>query len=631
MSFFTDFINSLSLFTIIYLFLQIGIFVGLLFWYYTTKSVERKTLKNVRKAIEQKIKKGEGLTNYSLNEVFKNQNKKSNYVKQWNRYYSRISEKAVDEKIKVEPYFGMEALHFAIGERGILDLGSGVHTSLGVLGTFVGLTFGLSGLDSLDPEALRGGIEDLLSGMTTAFLTSVLGVILSIIWIFIDRKITMGLENSIDWHANELSLLLNADDEEIFLNRLEKISAQQSEQLTTLLTDALEKTFNPFFNTLQSNNQQITNGFTKMEAQLTTQNELTQQQIEVTRNQSSDLSEKLAKSLAADTQSVIEDFVGVLEHSKDMQENMVASVAQITTRFEEASLQQDYLLSRTNEMMQSYSTLSDGMEKSYQSYEKTSTELADLSVVLKEVQQLSNTQMPIQQEMLVRSAEFVESSNGLVEQFSKFGQDIQTSQDQMLEQLVDKTTVITERFESLANKLDVSANSYLKANETNLTLLEKTEQTVETLSPVVDNMAGTAESLHSTVGYLETLQERQAELIPHLQKWNEDVLTYLKDFVGLSEKQMSEISAQLSNSKAQWESSAQTFEKIRKELDRSMNSFSREIEKGLTTTFQEFDKELTTAVHHFKSLSGTYIESQENLTEAMNQTVDQLVLVRGRD
>ncbi|MEG0384234.1 MAG: MotA/TolQ/ExbB proton channel family protein [Solibacillus sp.] len=627
----TGFIEGLSTFTIFYVAVQIAIFSGLLIWYILSKKTEQESLNYIRKAIEQKNENGEALTNYSLNELFKQQNQKSKYVQQWNRYYSRISEKEADEKIKVAPYFGMGALHFAIGERGILEVGGGVHTSLGVLGTFIGLTFGLSGLDTLDPEQLRGGIENLISGMTTAFVTSVFGVILSLIWIFIDRKITMKLEDEIDWHANELSLLLNADDEEIFLNRLEKISAQQAEQMTTLLTDALEKAFTPFMQTMQSNNESIVTGFTKMESQLTSQNELTQQQIELAKHQSSDLSEKLVQSLTSDTKDVIEEFVNVLNHSKTMQENMVNSVGQITTRFEQASEHQEQLFERTEQMIQSYAVLSEGMEKSQNSYEKTSEELSALSVSLKEVQQLSNAQLPLQQEILSRSSEFVESSNNLVTQFSTFGQQLKASQDTMLEQLMQKTELISTRFEALASELTQSANAYLQANNSNLQLLAKTEQTVEQLSPVVGYMEGTAEALNNTMGQLELLQERQAELVPHLQEWNEDVLTYLKDFVGLSEKQMEEISSQISYSKSQWESTATTFEDTRKQLATAMDSFSIGIEKGLTTTFQEFESELTQVVQHFKSLSGTYLESQENLTEAMNQTVEQLAFVRGRE
>ena len=631
MDFIKEFVSGLSAFTIIYLVFQIAVFVGLWNWNKRNKAIENQTLDNVRKEVEKKRMNGEELTNYSLNEIFSQQSQESKYVQQWKRYYDRISEKNADEKIKVEPYFGMEALHFAIGERQILELGGGVHTSLGVLGTFIGLTFGLSGLDSLDPEKLRSGIEGLIGGMTTAFLTSVLGVILSLVWIFIDRYITMDLEGKIDWHANQLSLLLNADDEEIFLNRLEKISAQQAEQMTTLLTDALEKAFTPFVQTLQVNNDQLSSGFSKMESQLTAQNDLTQQHLELTKTQNAELSEKLVESLTADTKEVISEFIGILNHSKNLQEDMIGSVSQMTGRFEIASAQQEKLVERTDKMMQSYAVLTEGMEKSQASYEKASQELSELSSSLKEVQQLSNEQIPVQQEILQRSSQFVESSNKLVDQFSQFGQQMQVAQDTMLEQLMKKTELISDRFEGLAKELTQSADSYLQANTTNLQLLTKTEQTVEQLNPVVEHMEGTAEALNNTMTQIELLQERQAELIPHLQQWNEEVLTYLKDFVGLSEKQIEEITNQVSYSKSQWESTARHFDDTRRQLATAMDSFSLGIEKGLTTTFQEFETELTKVVQHFKSLSGTYLESQENLSEAMQHTVEQLAFVRGNE
>lgn len=54
----------------------------------------------------------------------------------------------------------------------------GIFTGLGILGTFVGLIFGLQGVDitSNDIEILKFGIENLLLGVETAFLTSLFGI-----------------------------------------------------------------------------------------------------------------------------------------------------------------------------------------------------------------------------------------------------------------------------------------------------------------------------------------------------------------------------------------------------------------------------------------------------------------------
>ncbi len=111
-----------------------------------------------------------------------------------------------------------------LGYRSILDSGAGTSVSLGVLGTFIGLSVGLADLNVGDTDALRTGIDGLLSGMKVAFYTSVFGVLLSLLWTFYDKGISSRLESHIDWHAEKLDFLLNTDDEELFLNRLEKIS-----------------------------------------------------------------------------------------------------------------------------------------------------------------------------------------------------------------------------------------------------------------------------------------------------------------------------------------------------------------------------------------------------------------------
>lgn len=57
-------------------------------------------------------------------------------------------------------------------------------TAIGVLGTFLGLTIGLSGLDfsdSTDVDSLRQGINQLIEGASVAFFTSIAGVFASLV------------------------------------------------------------------------------------------------------------------------------------------------------------------------------------------------------------------------------------------------------------------------------------------------------------------------------------------------------------------------------------------------------------------------------------------------------------------
>ena len=56
----------------------------------------------------------------------------------------------------------------------------GIFTGVGLLGTFLGLTVGLTNIDFNNIETMKSGIEGLLKGTTTAFWTSVVGLIFAL-------------------------------------------------------------------------------------------------------------------------------------------------------------------------------------------------------------------------------------------------------------------------------------------------------------------------------------------------------------------------------------------------------------------------------------------------------------------
>ena len=66
--------------------------------------------------------------------------------------------------------------------RGAVIQVAGILTALGLLGTFMGLVTGISSVTFTSAEATMESIENLLAGISTAFYTSIAGVILSIMF-----------------------------------------------------------------------------------------------------------------------------------------------------------------------------------------------------------------------------------------------------------------------------------------------------------------------------------------------------------------------------------------------------------------------------------------------------------------
>ena len=87
----------------------------------------------------------------------------------------------------VEDYINDDTVTHGPGNAGLAELIPNLLTSLGILGTFMGLSRGLSSLNFADSAQLVQGIPDLLGGMRFAFGTSVAGISCSIIFNMLNR------------------------------------------------------------------------------------------------------------------------------------------------------------------------------------------------------------------------------------------------------------------------------------------------------------------------------------------------------------------------------------------------------------------------------------------------------------
>ncbi|MBQ9210800.1 MAG: hypothetical protein IJ153_03790 [Clostridia bacterium] len=87
----------------------------------------------------------------------------------------------------VEDYINDDTVTHSHGNATLAELIPNLLTSLGILGTFMGLSRGLSSLNFADASQLISGIPNLLSGMRFAFGTSVAGISCSLAFNMLNR------------------------------------------------------------------------------------------------------------------------------------------------------------------------------------------------------------------------------------------------------------------------------------------------------------------------------------------------------------------------------------------------------------------------------------------------------------
>ena len=95
---------------------------------------------------------------------------------------------------------------------------------IGILGTFVGLTYGISNFQTGSTEEIKSSIQDLLSGMGTAFVSSIYGMLLSLVFTFFEKVQLNSLHNSIHslcYNLDKKFKISKEDERTIELNRQE--------------------------------------------------------------------------------------------------------------------------------------------------------------------------------------------------------------------------------------------------------------------------------------------------------------------------------------------------------------------------------------------------------------------------
>lgn len=137
----------------------------------------------------------------------------------------------------------------------MLDTASGTLVGLGLLGTFLGLTLGVKGIDLSTSENIQDGIQNLLGGMGTAFLTSLAGMGCSLVYTSIDKKLRNILNRN-------LTTLTESLDEKYYIDDIELQNLNQKQLMNTL------------YNSLKSDMEQLSRSLiTEITAKLSYSNE----------------------------------------------------------------------------------------------------------------------------------------------------------------------------------------------------------------------------------------------------------------------------------------------------------------------------------------------------------------------
>lgn len=156
----------------------------------------------------------------------------------------RLKKESDDFKCDISGYISKELIDANI-KKYIWSLIPGTLTGLGILGTFIGLSFGLKSFNTGNAEEIEKSIAPLMAGIKVAFHTSIYGMVLSLFFNFIYKgqldEVYRALEDF--WECYECYVVGNAenDNSSKLQSILNGIPGQVAEKFSEVVSPVFER------------------------------------------------------------------------------------------------------------------------------------------------------------------------------------------------------------------------------------------------------------------------------------------------------------------------------------------------------------------------------------------------------
>ena len=153
----------------------------------------------------------------------------------------------------IEEFINEDELDIHVHKK-LLEMVPDIFTSLGILGTFLGLVWGLRDFQPTDYSAMTSSVASLVEGIKVAFLTSIYGISFSIIYTFGMKgeysAMTEELQAFLDkFHCYVMPTAENESRNLLLASQKLQTSAmkQMAEQFSVQMADSFEKVITPTF------------------------------------------------------------------------------------------------------------------------------------------------------------------------------------------------------------------------------------------------------------------------------------------------------------------------------------------------------------------------------------------------
>ena len=512
--------------------------------------------------------------------------------------------------VDITDFFNGEFLD-ELGHTGFCELVPGTMTGLGILGTFVGLVLGVGGFDTSTTDAVMVSITHLLGGMSTAFLTSIVGVLLSLLFSHFYKMYRDRADESLEdfvtaFHDKNLDGSSNNAE-----NQLLGYQQQQTELMKNFATVVSEAVSTSIANTMRTELVPI---FDEMKSTVKEFSEIASQQQK----------DGLDK--------VVQKFIQEMDKSLGEQFTELAKTIDETNKFQKNSMEQmqkvvDGICNTSNEIERineiSRQTIEEmnafvAQTKAYQ--EQIHSEAKLVQKRLEDGNEISNRQAEYIEKLVEIETRIADLADNVKKEADAAQQVVDTLSEHCKEQVKDITAAAMQEMGELH---DVTKVLVVQSKAQMDTLAQTAKDEMEGLSTAA------AELSQKNHDQLIKLTEASSEQLAQISMAANDVIQNNKQYLAdltqdsndfaefvkhqnekLTEsvnKQVASLSSFANQTTTELHSATASMENAAKLLDKNLDN-------ALDSTFKSFDGYLSDISQH---LSGTIVDIRDTTDRMM--------------
>ncbi|MDD3794418.1 MAG: MotA/TolQ/ExbB proton channel family protein [Lachnospiraceae bacterium] len=310
--------------------------------------------------------------------------------------------------------------------RRTIEMVPDILTSLGILGTFVGLVWGLRGFNPVSYEAMASSVSSLVDGIKVAFVTSIYGISLSMVFSYWMRGAFSRVSESLDNFIDKYYLCAVPPTDATAMNHLLSNQKEQTKVMKGMSEELAEQMASSFENHVGSAMQHMNNTMDNFTNVVT----LNQEQL------MENIAKQVMGSMKSEFLSEFMEMRTLLKNTNQVQKDYVQFMADAQSQFQKDFLDSEKKM--TDAMNHSSSGQQECLDAMRQQQEHLREFVDYMSQVMEKMAQMNHTS--------------ADTLNMVSDQLAKVTPQQENTDIQLLTQKVDKLIDAMEKQQKSARR-----------------------------------------------------------------------------------------------------------------------------------------------------------------------------------